>query len=244
MLASTDSKPKARIRWSCAVDVGGARARLSARRSAPCRHGARRPRSGARARRARTPAAPACSRSTSPISRPSSRMSSPTSRAHPHSLVRPLTRTNLRGDGSTTGARDGAGGRRGQAPAAAHERPGQAGGAVRRHVPHHRLLPLELRQRQVPQDRRAHAVQEPQPRPPHQPDVALLDAARRLRDAGAGPDAARPAVVPGLGRRDLPEPQPDLRRAPRHRVRVRRRPHLPHGHARRWSTATSRPVPA
>ena len=40
------------------------------------------------------------------------------------------------------------------------------------------------------------------------PDVALLDAARQLRDAGAGADAARPAMVPGLGRRDLPEPQP------------------------------------
>ena len=65
----------------------------------------------------------------------------------------------------------------------------------------------------LPQDRRAHPVQEPQPRPPHQPDVAVLDAARRLRGAGAGPDAAGPVLVPGLGRRDLPEPQPDLRRA-------------------------------
>ena len=83
----------------------------------------------------------------------------------------------------------------------------------------------------LPQDRRADAVQEPQPRPPHQPDVALLDAAQRLRGAGAGPDAPRPVLVPGLGRRDLPEPQPDPRREPRPRVRVRRRPHLPHGPA-------------
>ena len=40
-----------------------------------------------------------------------------------------------------------------------------------------------------------------------------------------------PVLVPGLGRRDLPEPQPDPRRASRHRVRVRRRPHLPDGPA-------------
>ena len=102
---------------------------------------------------------------------------------------------------------------------------------VRRLLPPDRLRPVQLRQRPVPQDRRAHAVQEPQPRPPHQPDVAVLDAARRLRGAGAGPDAARAVLVPGLGRRDLPEPQPDPRRGPRPRVRVRRRPHLPDGSA-------------
>ena len=42
---------------------------------------------------------------------------------------------------------------------------------------------------------------------------------------------ARPALVRGLGRRDLPEPEPDLRRAAGLRLRVRRRPHLPHGSA-------------
>ena len=35
----------------------------------------------------------------------------------------------------------------------------------------------------------------------------------------------------GLGRRDLPELQPDRRRAPRAHHRLRRRPHLPHGPA-------------
>ena len=91
----------------------------------------------------------------------------------------------------------------------------------------------------LPQDRRADAVQEPQPRPPHQPDVAVLDAARRLRHAGAGADAPRAVLVPGLGRRDLPEPQPDPRREPRPRLRVRRRPHLPDG-----SAADGRPPPS
>ena len=110
-------------------------------------------------------------------------------------------------------------------------RPGQAGRALRRQLPHHRLRAVELRQRPVPEDRGAHAVQEPQPRPPHQPDVAVLDPARQLRDAGAGPDAAGAVLVLGLGRRHLPEPQPHQRRAARRRVRVRRRPHLPHGPA-------------
>ena len=38
-----------------------------------------------------------------------------------------------------------------------------------------------------------------------------------------------PRWFAGLGRRDLPELQPDQRRAARLRHRVRRRPHLPHG---------------
>ena len=65
----------------------------------------------------------------------------------------------------------------------------------------------------------------------HLPDVAVLHDARELRDAGAGADAARPLLVPRLGRRDLPEPEPDRRRAPGARVRVRRGPHLPDGPA-------------
>ena len=48
---------------------------------------------------------------------------------------------------------------------------------------------------------------------------------------GPGADAPRPVLVLRLGRRDLPEPQPDLRRESRSRLRVRRRSHLPHGPA-------------
>ena len=59
-----------------------------------------------------------------------------------------------------------------------------------------------------------------------------------------GAAAARPAVVRRLGRRDLPEPQPDQRRAARLRHRLRRRPHLPHGPAARWWPSTSTPAPA
>ncbi len=53
---------------------------------------------------------------------------------------------------------------------------------------------------------------------------------------GAGPDAARSVLVPGLGRRDLPEPQPDPRREPRHR-RACSAPTTSTGWTRaRWST--------
>ena len=53
-----------------------------------------------------------------------------------------------------------------------------------------------------------------------------------------------PVLVPGLGRRDLPEPQPDPRREPRHRLRVRRRPHLPDGPAPDGRPPPSRSAPA
>ena len=55
------------------------------------------------------------------------------------------------------------------------------------------------------QDRRADAVQEPQPRPARHDRLAAVAAARQLRDARARPAAARPAVVPRLGRRHLPD---------------------------------------
>ena len=63
--------------------------------------------------------------------------------------------------------RDRARRRRGQAPRPAHARPGQARRAVRRQLPPDRLRALEPRQRRLPADRRAHAVQEPLARPPH-----------------------------------------------------------------------------
>ena len=59
----------------------------------------------------------------------------------------------------------------------------------------------------------------------------MSDAARQLRDAGAGPAAARPALVHRLGRRHLPVAEPDLRRAAGPGHRVRRRPRVPDGPA-------------
>ena len=134
-------------------------------------------------------------------------------------------------DGQRQRVRDRPRRRRGQAARTTDRRPRQAGRAVRRQLPADRLRALEPRQRGVPADRRADAVQEPLAGPPHRDDVAAVAAARQLRHAGAGADAPRAALVLGLGRRDLPEPQPDPRRAARPRRRVRRRPHLPHGPA-------------
>ena len=62
---------------------------------------------------------------------------------------------------------DRARGRRGQAAGAADAGPRQAGRAVRRQLPADRLRALEPRQRGLPADRRAHAVQEPLAGPPH-----------------------------------------------------------------------------
>ena len=63
-------------------------------------------------------------------------------------------------------------------------------------------------------------------------------------DPGAGAAAPRAALVRRLGRRDLPEPQPDQRRAARLRHRVRRRPHLPDGPGADGRRSTSTPAPA
>ena len=62
-------------------------------------------------------------------------------------------------------------------------------------------------------DRGADPVQVALARPAHLADLADVDPARQLRHPGAGPAAARPAVVPGQRRRDLPVDEPDQRRA-------------------------------
>ena len=127
------------------------------------------------------------------------------------------------------GARDRSGRWRRQAPDAADRGPGQARRPVRRYLPHDRLRPVQPRQRRVSEDRRADPVQVPLARPAHHQDLADVDAARQLRHPGAGAAAARPALVRRLGRRHLPEPQPDQRREAGLRHRLRRGPHLPDG---------------
>ncbi len=121
------------------------------------------------------------------------------------------------------------GGRRGQATDAPHRRPGQARGAVRRHLPADRLRPVQRRQLRLPQGRRADAVQVAQPRPAHHHHLADVHAARQLHHPGAGAAARRQALVPRQRRRDLPVAQPAHRRDARHRGRGRRRPRLPDG---------------
>ena len=91
---------------------------------------------------------------------------------------------------------------------------------------------------------RADAVQVALARPAHLADVADVDAARQLRDAGAGAAAARQAVVPRQRRRDLPVDEPDRRRAARHHRGVRRRPRVPDGRLADGARRTSSPAPA
>ena len=119
--------------------------------------------------------------------------------------------------------------RRGQATHAPHGGPRQARGAVRRAVPTHRLRAVEPHQLGAAPDRRAHAVQVAQPRPPRVADLAPVRPAELLRRLRARAAAARQALVLRLGRRHPAEPQPHLRREARHRRRRRRRPRLPHG---------------
>ena len=78
------------------------------------------------------------------------------------------------------------------AAAAAHRLARQAGGAVRRQVPHHRLHAVQLRQLRHPPHRRRHAVQGAQPDPPHPARLELpRRALQRVRRAAAGPAAHR-----------------------------------------------------
>ena len=83
--------------------------------------------------------------------------------------------------GWTQGSGHRPGGRRGQAADAADRRPRQAGGAVRRDLPAHRLRAVQPRQLRLPQDRRADPVQVAQPRPARHQDLADVHAARQLR---------------------------------------------------------------
>ena len=119
--------------------------------------------------------------------------------------------------------------RRGQAAVAAHRRPGQAGGAVRRQLPADRLRAVQPGQRRAAPDLRAHPVQVALAGPAHLHHLAAVQRARAVHHHGAGPAAARPALVHRQRRRDLPEPQPGLRRAPGLHRGVRRRPRVPDG---------------
>ena len=119
--------------------------------------------------------------------------------------------------------------RRGETADAAHGRPGQAGGPVRRDLPPHRLRALQRGQQRLPARRGAHAVQVALPRPSRHHHLADVGPARQLRRPGAGPAARRQALVSRQRRRDLPVSEPDPRRPARHRRRGRRRPRLPHG---------------
>ncbi len=136
--------------------------------------------------------------------------------------------------GRSPGARHRPGRRRGQAARAADRGPRQAGGAVRRQLPADRLRALEPGERRDPADRRPHAVQEPQPGPAHHDRpggcrqllgnyVTPVPAQQRL-----GPrwyTGSADAIFQSLNL--IYDERPDVVR------RLRRRPRLPDGPARR-----------
>ena len=151
------------------------------------------------------------------------------SRPRTESLGRPGRTALGSGHGEAQGARNRARRWRRQAPDAVDPRPRQTGGAVRRQLSADRLRAVQPRQRRLPPAVRADAVQVALARPAHLRDLADVDAARQLRDAGAGTAATRQAVVPRQRGRDLPVDEPHRRRETRHHRRVRRRPRLPDG---------------
>ena len=100
---------------------------------------------------------------------------------------------------------------------------------VRWPLPADRFRAVQSGQRWPAPHRGPDPVQEPFAQRASLEDLADVDAARQLRDLGPCPDAARAEMVPGLGRRHLSEPESGRGRQPRVPVRVRSRPHLPHG---------------
>ena len=108
----------------------------------------------------------------------------------------------------------------------------QAGGPVRRQVPDHRFRPEQLHQLGHLLDLRAHAVQQPVAAAAPERRLAVRRAAEDpVHHPGAGADAlAGRDLVPGHGRRDLPEHQPDRAGRPARGGDLRRRSHLPHEH--------------
>ena len=97
----------------------------------------------------------------------------------------------------------------------ADEGPRQAGRLLRRPVPHHRLHAQQLHQLRAAPHLHRHAVQVAVAQPPHPHGLERrLGGARRVHRDPAAAEARRRALVPGHGRRGLPEPLLDHAREP------------------------------
>ena len=103
---------------------------------------------------------------------------------------------------------------------------------LRREVSHHRLRPEQFHQLGHLFRLRADAVQEPVAAAAPQRRMAVRRPAEDpVHHPGAGPDALRGRnLVPGHGRRHLPEHQPGGAGRSARGGHLRRRPHLPHEH--------------
>ena len=122
-------------------------------------------------------------------------------------------------------------GRRKRLPAlSAHARSRQAGGALRRPLPDHRLRPVEPGELGDPVGLRADPVQVAVAGRARAADLGRARLLRLLRHRGAGADAHGRILVPRHRRLGLPEPPPH-RGVPRRRgAGLRRRPHLQDEH--------------
>ena len=107
--------------------------------------------------------------------------------------------------------------------------PRQARGAVRRALPHHRHRPVELRQLGPAPHQGPHAVQERVARGAHRARVAPVADARPLHRDHPRAAAHGQELVPGLGRRRLPDQHVITDEKPGSRLHLRRRPRLQDG---------------
>ena len=127
-------------------------------------------------------------------------------------------------------ARDRARRRRRRAALSANQRSGQAGRLLRRPLPDHRLRAQQLHQLRAAPDLHRHAVQVALAQPPRPHGLEhRLGGARRVHRDPAAAEARRRALVPGHGRRRLPEPLLDHAREPAARHHPVGRPRLQDG---------------
>ncbi len=120
--------------------------------------------------------------------------------------------------------------RRGRAASPADAGPRQAGGLLRRPLPHHRLRPQQLHQLGPPARLHRHPVQVALAQPPHPHGLEhRLRGARRVHRDPAAAEARGRELVPGHRGRRLPEPLLDRAREPAARDRPRRRPRVQDG---------------
>ena len=124
-------------------------------------------------------------------------------------------------------------------------RPGQAGGALRRCLSHHRFHAFQLPQQRHSQDAGAHAIQGDEPRSAYQSRLAALSLPRagRVHRRRAAAAADRRALVSRHRRRRLSEYLHAGKRTPRVCRDPGRRPHLQDGLLASWSSFTSRTRP-
>ena len=102
-------------------------------------------------------------------------------------------------------------GGKGLAAGAADPRSGQAGGSLRRRLPDHRLHALELPQQRHAQDPRADPVQGDEPRPAHQPRLAVAISAASWASSSTSCRPSSGSTSTGIRARPTPSTRTSTR---------------------------------